>query len=378
METAISNLSLTARVTTMDYHGSLQSKGGDPVESVVLDDKGDMVHNTILDNEDGTYDITFTPRKAGTYCLKVLIFGRPIKDCPLFFDVTDHNPPVVSFGSNGSKDKEFVQPCNVAFDDKTGIVFVLDPGNSRIKRLTSNLDFDGHITNDCLNGRSATGVCMGPNHDTLIVINWRTKRVTEINARNGETVNSFTYDDFNEPIGVALDRKNHRILVVDSPLRKLLVFDQESGELVNTIRHPPETDEAGKNVVKNISAVCVSPIDGNYIVAFDLSIYVFSPDGDFLRKMATPNIDKSASGAKGNKRRIGGLTCDRHGFLLATLTHSRQSFILVFSYENGELYSSIDSHGSRLRQPRGLAAMNDGHLVVADFVLECVRKYRYF
>ena len=47
----------------------------------------------------------FTPRSVATYCLKVQIFDRPIKDCPLFFDVTEHNPPILSFGSRGLKDK---------------------------------------------------------------------------------------------------------------------------------------------------------------------------------------------------------------------------------------------------------------------------------
>ena len=66
---------------------------------------------------------------------QVLIFDRPVKDCPLFFDVTDHNPPLISFGSRGSKDKNFfMQPCNVTVDDLSQ-VYVVDTGNSRIKKL---------------------------------------------------------------------------------------------------------------------------------------------------------------------------------------------------------------------------------------------------
>ncbi len=56
--------------------------------------------------------------------MQVLIFNRPIKDCPLFFEATQHNPPVVSFGSRGTKDKGFVQPCNVAVSRRTGDIFV--------------------------------------------------------------------------------------------------------------------------------------------------------------------------------------------------------------------------------------------------------------
>jgi len=59
--------------------------------------------------------------------LQVLIFDRPVKDCPLFFDVTDHNPPLISFGCRGAKEKGFMQPCNVTLDGR-GQVYVIDTG----------------------------------------------------------------------------------------------------------------------------------------------------------------------------------------------------------------------------------------------------------
>ena len=78
---------------------------------------------------------TLSGKKVHCYSsFQVLIFDRPIKDCPLFFEATSHNPPVVSFGSRGTKDKGFVQPCNVAVSTKGGgHVYVVDTGNSRIK-----------------------------------------------------------------------------------------------------------------------------------------------------------------------------------------------------------------------------------------------------
>ena len=119
--------------------------------------------------------------------LQVLIFDRPVKDCPLFFDVTDHNPPLISFGCRGAKEKGFfMQPCNVTVDD-LGQVYVVDTGNSRIKKLTSNLDFIDHVINEGLEGRSTTGICMGSSRDSLMVINWRTKTVTEMTL-DGHTI----------------------------------------------------------------------------------------------------------------------------------------------------------------------------------------------
>ena len=43
--------------------------------------------------------------------------------------------------------------------------------------------------------RSVTGVCMGSTSDSLMVINWRTKTVTEI-SYDGHTIGSFTHEDF--------------------------------------------------------------------------------------------------------------------------------------------------------------------------------------
>ena len=43
--------------------------------------------------------------------------------------------------------------------------------------------------------RSVTGVCMGSTCDSLMVINWRTKTVTEI-SYDGHTIGSFTHEDF--------------------------------------------------------------------------------------------------------------------------------------------------------------------------------------
>ena len=46
-----------------------------------------------------------------------------------------------------------------------------------------------------LSCRSVTGVCMGSSSDSLMVINWRTKTVTEI-SYDGDTIGSFTHDEF--------------------------------------------------------------------------------------------------------------------------------------------------------------------------------------
>lgn len=81
-----------------------------------------------------------------------------------------------------------------------------------------------HIINEGLNGRSCTGIAISNNG--LVIINWRTKKVVEMTT-DGETVNSFTYNAFQEPIDVAVDKSYGHILVADNGLSCICVFDSE-------------------------------------------------------------------------------------------------------------------------------------------------------
>lgn len=206
---------------------------------------------------------------------------------------------------------------------------------------------------------------MGASQDSLWVINWRTKTVTEL-SYDGQTVSSFTHEDFKEPIDLALFQDDH-ILVADNGLGSVLVFET-SGKLVRSIG---SGRGSGKGQFKDISAVCVTP--GGEIIVADSRLQVFSGEGQILREIWPQGKGKG---------RYGGLVCDDHGFLLATRTEKARSFIQVFKLETGELYSTIDSHGCKMKRPTGLSVIRGeeevGHLVVVDIGHDCVRKYRYF
>lgn len=144
--------------------------------------------------------------------------------------MTDHNPPLISFGSRGgAKEKGFfMQPCNVTVDD-LGQVYVVDTGNSRIKKLTSNLDFIDHVTNEGLEGRSTTGICMGSSRDSLMVINWRTKMVTEMTL-DGNTIG-------NSRILCTVDHKclSKNFISVLSSFLKECIFTHNAYDLVSQL-----------------------------------------------------------------------------------------------------------------------------------------------
>lgn len=148
-------------LNTVDYHGDPRRNGGDPIQVDILpvttDGNNDSLPVNILDCEDGTYKIFFRAHKPGRYGISISVFERPIKDIPLYFDVTEHNNPICVYGTRGCGKDEFMQPVAVAIDENDQNVYVLDTGNSRVKVLSADLEFIKHITNDGLNGRSCTG-----------------------------------------------------------------------------------------------------------------------------------------------------------------------------------------------------------------------------
>ena len=90
----------------------------------------------------------------------------------------------------------------------------MDTRNSRIKVLSKKLNFQPHIFNDNLEGRSVTGVCLGSSGDTLVTVNWRTKTITEMSL-DGRTIGGFSHDDMIEPIAVAVNN-NDEVLIADN------------------------------------------------------------------------------------------------------------------------------------------------------------------
>jgi hypothetical protein len=63
----------------------MQDHVGDPITAKVIDEKGNKMTTKLYDNElEAFYN-------KGTFFMKVKNVDRPIKDCPLFFEVTNHN-----------------------------------------------------------------------------------------------------------------------------------------------------------------------------------------------------------------------------------------------------------------------------------------------
>ncbi|XP_006613652.1 tripartite motif-containing protein 2-like isoform X1 [Apis dorsata] len=358
---AIVKLQAAVIVETVDYHGHPRNVGGDLItaeltlaDSIHSENQSSSIETEILDLENGTYEVLFRPPSASRYILKLSVFERPIKDYPLFFDATEHNEPIKIYGRRGNGKDEFHQPVAVAVDDD-GMIYILDTGNSRIKVLNCDLEFQRHITNEGLEGRSCTGI--GISQQGIVVVNWRTRKITEMSSL-GDTVKSFSHNAFQEPIDVAVDRSYGHILVADNGQSCVFVFDSDGKILF----------QVGKrSTFKLITSVTVGP-NGEIIVA-DSRIQVFSAKGDFSEEIYLEGKGKGT---------YGGLAVDTEGRILGTRTDKGRSIIQVLKLGGGNILTEIDSHSSKLRRPSGIAVLPDNHLVVVDLGNDCIKKYRYW
>ncbi|XP_049778139.1 tripartite motif-containing protein 2-like isoform X1 [Schistocerca cancellata] len=357
---AVTQLSSSAVLRTVDYRGDPRTSGGDPVKAEVarVDSSADMPPAELEDRDDGTYRIHFRPPAPGRYMLRVSVFERPVKDCPLFFDVTEHNNPISVYGVRGSGKDEFLQPVAIAVDD-SGNVYVVDTGNSRIKVLTQDLEFVRHIENEGLVGRSCTGIAVSDSG--LVVVNWRTKTVTEMST-DGQTLSKFSHNAFQEPIDVAVDRTYGHILVADNGISCVFVFDSEGKLLLQVGKKGSQ-----RGYFNLISSVTVGQ-SGEIIVA-DSRIQVFSAKGDFMEELYPEGKGRG---------RYGGIVVDAHNHIIATRSEKNRNYVQVLRFSDGTLVSTIDSHESRLKRPSGMAVTSDFHVIVVDLGNDCVKKYRYW
>ena len=118
--------------------------------------------------------------------LQVCIFDRPIKDSPFDIEVTDHIVPIAKVGGpggSGSSVAAFKQPVGVVVSSQTGEVYVLDAGNSRVAVLDCSLRHRRYIMGvPGLEDRGAVGLALTADGQSLVVVNWRTRQITQLST----------------------------------------------------------------------------------------------------------------------------------------------------------------------------------------------------
>ncbi|CAN8015053.1 unnamed protein product [Ixodes persulcatus] len=352
------HLEASAVLRTFDYEGRPRTTGGDPVTVELTECEGEkkQLDVRLTDLGTGEYILAFRPPRVGRYSLAAAVLGRSLQGSPFEFTATDGVDPDVVFGRRGSGDDCFLQPVAAVYGPG-GLVYVLDTGNCRIKVLTPELAFVRHLVGVGVEERGGTGLAVSPLEGTLLVCNWKTRRVTEFDAE-GTVVHGFTHAELREPTTLAVNSVGD-VFVVDSSERCVFVFDRD-GTLKKRI------DGRVVSSGFNPSAIGVAP--DNRVLVAGSTIYVLDSDGKPAGAMFREGRGKG---------RFSGLCFDAEGRVLAARSDRSKNSVLLFDAVGGALAFTIESRSSRLGRPGGVAALPGSRAAVVDLGNNCVKKYRY-
>jgi DNA-binding beta-propeller fold protein YncE len=139
------------------------------------------------------------------------------------------------FGSFGFGDGEFRFPTGVAYDPNNNRIIVTDTLNYRIQVFDSNGNFLFKFGREGFGEFHAPiGVAYDPNNNRIIVTGSKTVFVAgiyriQVFDSNGNFLFKFGSGgsgdgEFNDPIGVAYDPNNNRIIVADTANHRIQVF----------------------------------------------------------------------------------------------------------------------------------------------------------
>ncbi|CAF1926760.1 unnamed protein product [Rotaria magnacalcarata] len=413
IEPAVANLQCAIHIETVDYNGNIRMDGGDPLTVNIYDPYRKLCEYNFHDKQCGAYTIIFRPSISGNHKIDIRIFDRPISGSPFVVHVTQHNNPLWSFGKRGRGENELSMPVSVIVNDRTEReqVYVLDPGNSRIKCLTHDGKLMGHLATDSLLEPTSTGLAYRSSTSTFYLLDWKSKLISAFSLTNSDTSlmensqininHQITCSAFNEPVQIALFKQHlHSLLICDS--NTLLIIDSRTGDLIHKI----DPRSLG---IKTIKAFTIGLQDE--IIIGDHHLHILSYEGKYVRQIiptkqqqivdvdihiahqppdiiptyykqqhslaANSDESKSSNSLASKGGFYTALCVDVNGLLLAGKCEKDGNAHIEIYHNHGHLLRIIDSHSQRLRRPCSLATTRDGCVLCVDLTTDSVRKYRY-
>ncbi|OWR44986.1 tripartite motif-containing protein 2 [Danaus plexippus plexippus] len=351
----VCGLEMVVVLRTVDYHGEARSTGGDPVTAAAtLDDS--PLPCTVTDLDTGLYRISMRPWSPGAVCVRVLVFSRGVRDSPLRATVATHAAPLTVWGARGSGKEQLNQPVALARCSKRREIYVLDAGNSRVKVLDDEtFAFKTHIVNDGLAGRSCTGIAVTA--EGLVVVNWRTKTLTEMNAE-GETLRTIRSDRLVEPVCVAAHAPSRRLAVADNGARTVFLFDI----------HGNIEREIGNGDLGLVGGLALTE---DMLVIADVAVRVYDVDGNLQTTLAP--IPKGRGG-------YGGIAVEEtdSGWHIVCARSVKGRPALVVLDSGGRLLAACDLADRRPRRVAGVALLPERRALLADLAGDCLRLHTYW
>ena len=316
----------------------------------------------------GEYVFEFMPQTSGTYSFTALFNEQAIFGAKQTLTV-DANNPVLTFGSEGSGPGNLNHPTSVAVSSH-GNVYVADMGNKRIQVFDAS---GAHKQSFGVGGSKSTTydvtispasgelLCskVGPSESGVVVGN--TIRTFGL---HGEKLHSFSNPEMQRSMFLAVNSKGH-IVATDSQQHCVFIHSKEGVAIKRFGSHGQRHAQFDLP-----SAVAVGKEDT--ILVSDTKndrVQIFSKAGKFMRQLGPRVEGKDGPLAMRAPR---GLAADAAHIVVADSSQR----LLVFTWDM-QLAGVIDSEASPINEPYNLTLTCDGHVLVADFKNNCVKKYKY-
>lgn len=233
---------------------------------------------------------------------------------------------------------QLMAPTGIAFDSKgriyladskVGGIFIYNPEDKSTSFLVGGKD--AHF------GQIA-GMVMDDT-DRLFVADSKLRRLTVLDNK-GHEEETFGADVMVSPAGVALDRENRLLYVVDTQLDQVLVYDADSYNLLRRMGTSGKKHTLTDPGNFSLPTHCAVDGDGNLFVTDTLNnrVEVFDADGNFIRQFGKAG---DAPGRFGRPRGIA-VDADGHvwvadGLLQRVQVFDQEGRLLMWVGQEGEL-----------------------------------------
>lgn len=255
---------------------------------------------------------------------------------------------------------QLIRPYGIAVDSKGKIytadegvdaIFIFDPQTKAVELIRNGHEAHFGLIN---------GLALDDN-DRLFVTDGRLRQVLVFNAKHEQEA-AFGADVLARPGGIALDRENRLLYVVDTENDQVVVFDADAFKVLRRI------GVSGKKHILTAPGTFSLPTnvaldgDGNVYVTDTLNnrVEIFDADGNFISMFG-----KHGDGP-GYFARPKGIAVDSDGHIWVVDTY--QDRVQVFNRE-GRLLIYVGGHGGypgQFADAYGIAISRDNHVIVSE------------
>ena len=313
----------------------------------------------ITDRKDGNYTVHYKPKSVGRHDLAIEINGWPLTGSSWRVDVKPHQYKVMmSCGSHGEREGEFLGPWCIAKNEKTGNIAVADHFIKRVQVFDENLKYlrtigggTGSQTGAAVKIGQPWSVAFLRNGDMIVTHGGKISRKMSVITDDGQFIEQFSKHLINPvDVFVKTDDDGH-VIVCDTGDRKIKVLSSDGAELLQSFNAPN----------CNIVPVCVFYHHDMFFMSYcwHHCVKVFNKEGVFLY-----NIGSEGSG-EGQFKEPWGLVVDAFDNLI--VCDSKNSRIQMFTLDG----KFLTSFGQEIQDPWAVTVCKSGDLLVTDIAKHC-------